>query len=138
MIYTIYGFYFARKTVCYAKSDTDRGYRHHRQNILRALRSYDDLEIVTVSRKGGADIQADISSLSDIRRMYAEAGSFDAVICAAGDCYIGPFDQMTEEDMYIGIRNKMMGQINLVMAGKELINDKGSWCAGYLFLTSNR
>ena len=107
------------------------------KNILRALRSYDDLDVVTVSRKGGADIKADISSLSDIRRMYAEAGSFDAVICAAGDCYIGPFDQMTEEDLYIGIRGKMMGQINLVMAGKDLVNDKGSFTLTSGFLSDD-
>jgi NAD(P)-dependent dehydrogenase (short-subunit alcohol dehydrogenase family) len=107
------------------------------KNILAALKTYEDLEIVTVARKGGADIQADIASLSDIRRMYAEAGAFDALICAAGDAYIGPFDQMTEEDMYVGIRGKMMGQINLVMTGKDLINDKGSFTLTSGFLSDD-
>jgi NAD(P)-dependent dehydrogenase (short-subunit alcohol dehydrogenase family) len=69
--------------------------------------------------------------------MYAEAVSFDAVISAAGHCHIGPFDQMTEEDMYVGIRNKMMGQINLVMAGKDLINENGSFTLTSGFLSDD-
>ncbi|SEL02081.1 NAD(P)-dependent dehydrogenase, short-chain alcohol dehydrogenase family [Chitinophaga rupis] len=97
------------------------------KNILAALKQYAHLEVVTVARKGGADLTADISSLSAIKEMYAAVGKFDAVICAAGDAYIGPFDTMTEENMYTGIKGKMMGQINLVMAGKDLISDKGSF-----------
>jgi NAD(P)-dependent dehydrogenase (short-subunit alcohol dehydrogenase family) len=34
---------------------------------------------------------------------------------------------MTEDNWYLGIKNKMMGQINLVMAGKDLINNNGSF-----------
>jgi NAD(P)-dependent dehydrogenase (short-subunit alcohol dehydrogenase family) len=59
--------------------------------------------------------------------MYKQVGKFDAVVVAAGGGYLGPFSETTEEHFYQGIRSKMMGQINLVMAGKDYINDHGSF-----------
>ncbi|WP_259065194.1 short chain dehydrogenase [Mucilaginibacter sp. X4EP1] len=95
--------------------------------ILSELKKYEHIQVVTVSRSGGTDIRADISSLDQIKEMYTRVGSFDAVINAAGDCWVGSFNEMTEDNWYIGIKNKMMGQINLVMVGKDLINNNGSF-----------
>jgi NAD(P)-dependent dehydrogenase (short-subunit alcohol dehydrogenase family) len=95
--------------------------------ILSELKKYLHLDVTTVSRNSATDIRADISDLRQIKKMYAEVGTFDAVINAAGDCWIGPFKEMTEDHWYTGIKNKMMGQINLVMAGKDLINNNGSF-----------
>ena len=36
------------------------------------------------------------------------------------------FEKMSEEDFYLGIRNKMMGQVNLVRIGKDYLKPKGS------------
>lgn len=95
--------------------------------ILNELKKYEHIQVVTVSRNGETDIKADISSLHQIKGMYATVGSFDTVINAAGDCWVGSFNDMIEDNWYVGIRNKMMGQINLVMAGKDLINTNGSF-----------
>jgi short-subunit dehydrogenase len=83
-------------------------------------------EIISAASKSG-DVQVDISSSQSIREMYRKAGKIDGVISATGNGHFGPFDTMTEEDFYVGIRSKMMGQINLVMIGKEFINDNGSF-----------
>jgi NAD(P)-dependent dehydrogenase (short-subunit alcohol dehydrogenase family) len=83
-------------------------------------------EIIKAASKSG-DVKVDITSSQSIREMYKHIGKADAVICTTGNGYFGPFDTMTEEDFYIGIRSKMMGQINLVMIGKEYINDNGSF-----------
>jgi NAD(P)-dependent dehydrogenase (short-subunit alcohol dehydrogenase family) len=69
--------------------------------------------------------------------MYERVGRFDAVICAAGDCWLGPFDQTTEEHLYLGIRSKMMGQINLVLLGKDRINTGGSFTLTSGFLSDD-
>jgi NAD(P)-dependent dehydrogenase (short-subunit alcohol dehydrogenase family) len=105
--------------------------------ILTELKKYEHIEVITVSRKGKTDLNADISSLEQIKAMYAKIKHFDAVINAAGDCWIGPFEEMTEDNWYAGIKNKMMGQINLVMAGKDLINDNGSFTLTSGFLSDD-
>lgn len=82
--------------------------------------------IVRVGSKSG-DMQVDISSSDSIKEFYKKVGAFDALVSATGHGHFGPFDQMTEDDFYKGIKSKMMGQINLVMLGKDLINDNGSF-----------
>jgi NAD(P)-dependent dehydrogenase (short-subunit alcohol dehydrogenase family) len=82
-------------------------------------------EIIRASKNG--DVKVDITSSSSIENMYKEIGKFDALINVAGSGYIGPFETTTEEHFYQGIRSKMMGQINLVMIGKDYIADKGSF-----------
>src|SRR5437868_11491207 len=59
--------------------------------------------------------------------MYETAENVDAVICAAGPAKFGAFGELTEEDFYVGIRGKMMGQVNLVRIGQKYINDNGSF-----------
>lgn len=105
--------------------------------ILTELKKYENLEVITVSRKGQADINSDISSIEQIKEMYAKAGSFDILINAAGDCWIGPFDEMNEDNWYVGIKNKLMSQINLVMVGKHFINNNGSFTLTSGFLSDD-
>ncbi len=83
-------------------------------------------EVIRAGTKSG-DILVDITSAESIRAMYAKTVAFDVLVSAAGSGHFGPFDEMTEEDFYKGIRSKMMGQINLVMIGKEFISDHGSF-----------
>ena len=59
--------------------------------------------------------------------MYKSVADIDAVICAAGHAKFGLFRDMTEDDLYIGIHDKMMGQVNLVRIGQNYINDGGSF-----------
>ncbi|CAN5328973.1 short chain dehydrogenase [soil metagenome] len=83
-------------------------------------------EIVSASRSG-ADVEVDITSAISLEDMYHTVGNIDAVICAAGPAKFGPFGDMTEEDMYVGIHGKMMGQVNLVRIGQKYLNDGGSF-----------
>lgn len=73
------------------------------------------------------DILADITDPASIQAMYGKAGSFDALVCAAGSGHFGDLNAMTEPDFYKGIKSKLMGQVNLVMLGKEKINERGSF-----------
>lgn len=83
-------------------------------------------EVVRASRSE-ADLTVDINQPASIERMYQTIPDIDAVICVAGPAKFGPFAEMTEEDMYIGIRGKMMGQVNLVRIGQKYVNDGGSF-----------
>ena len=83
-------------------------------------------DVVRASRSG-ADVEVDITDAASIEEMYKAVEKIDAVICAAGPAKFGPFAEMTEEDFYVGIRGKMMGQVNLVRIGQKYINDNGSF-----------
>ncbi|MBV9241470.1 MAG: short chain dehydrogenase [Acidobacteria bacterium] len=83
-------------------------------------------EIVRASRSG-ADVEVDMTEAASIEKMYQAVKAIDAVICAAGPAKFGPLAELTEEDFYIGIRGKMMGQVNLVRIGQKYLNDGGSF-----------
>ncbi len=76
----------------------------------------DTHDVVRVGRTSG-DIRVDIESPESIRDMYDEAGSFQAVACAAGRAAFNPLDQLSEEDFGLSIQSKLMGQVNLVRYG---------------------
>lgn len=83
-------------------------------------------EIVTAGRSTG-NVRVDISDLASIQKMYASLGKVDAVACAAGDVHFGPLAEMTPEQFDIGLRDKLMGQVNLVLAGRETVAPDGSF-----------
>jgi NAD(P)-dependent dehydrogenase (short-subunit alcohol dehydrogenase family) len=67
--------------------------------------------------------------------MYRRIGSFDALACAAGEVYFGPFETVTEEALALGVHSKLLGQVRLVLLGRSLIPEGGSFrlMSGYLF-----
>lgn len=85
-----------------------------------------DHEVVVAGRSSG-DIHADISSSSSIHQMFEKTGKIDACICTAGTGYYGPFASMTENDLIPGVQGKLLGQINLVLIGKEYLHPEGSF-----------
>ena len=83
-------------------------------------------EVVTVGKRGG-DRQVDITDSESIRRLFEQIGRFDALVCAAGKVHFGELSAMTEKEMAIGLRDKLMGQVNLVLIGQDHVNDQGSF-----------
>lgn len=83
-------------------------------------------EIVRVNRNSG-DFRVDIADRTSIERLYGQIGSFDALISTAGRVHFGPLDQFTPEHFEIGLRDKLMGQVNLVMLGLDHVRDGGSF-----------
>jgi NAD(P)-dependent dehydrogenase (short-subunit alcohol dehydrogenase family) len=84
-----------------------------------------DHEVIIAGRTSGS-VQVDISSGQSIENMFRQTGRVDAIICTAGTGYYGPFDTMTTDHMLPGIQGKLLGQINLVLIGKEYLNEGGS------------
>ncbi|AVI50192.1 short chain dehydrogenase [Pukyongia salina] len=82
-------------------------------------------EVIIAGRTSG-DVTVDIADLESVRRMFDSVGKLDAVVCIAGEAKWDHFDKLSEEDFYVGIKSKLMGQVNLVKVGKEFINPGGS------------
>ena len=83
-------------------------------------------EIVTAGSKSG-DVQVDIKDSGSIRKMFDKVGKIDAVVSAVGKVHFGEFAKMTEAEIEIGIKDKLMGQINLVLIGRDFVKDGGSF-----------
>ena len=94
--------------------------------MVRAL-SGDGHEVVQVSH-GHTALTVDIAEVDSIRAMYTAAGRVDAVVCAAGrTARRKPLPELTDDDFAFSIRNKLMGQVNVIRYGFEHVNDGGSF-----------
>jgi NAD(P)-dependent dehydrogenase (short-subunit alcohol dehydrogenase family) len=83
-------------------------------------------EIITAGSKSG-DIQVDITSTESIEAFYKQTGGFDALVSVTGSAHFGPLKTMTAKDFDLGLQNKLLGQVNLVLIGQHYINPKGSF-----------
>lgn len=82
--------------------------------------------IVTLSRSKG-DFAADVMKPDSIAAMFAKAGQFDAIVCCTGHAHFGPLNTMTATQFMVGVNDKLMGQVNLVLQGLGHIVDGGSF-----------
>ncbi|WP_291147350.1 short chain dehydrogenase [Flavobacterium sp. UBA7680] len=83
-------------------------------------------EIITAGRNNG-DFKIDLSDSKSIEKLFEEVKNIDSCICVAGDCFTGDLFSLDEEKLNIGIKNKLLGQINLVLIGQKYLNDNGSF-----------
>ena len=85
----------------------------------------DNNEIIIAGRTSG-DLIVDISDSHSIKSMFEKTVAFDAIICIAGEAKWDDFDELSEEDYYIGVKSKLMGQVNVVRIGRNYLNPSGS------------
>jgi NAD(P)-dependent dehydrogenase (short-subunit alcohol dehydrogenase family) len=83
-------------------------------------------EVITAGRSSG-DVRVDLLDASSISAMYEKLGKLDAVVACAGHAHYGPLATMTETQFMVGLKDKLMGQVNLVLLGTPFINDRGSF-----------
>jgi NAD(P)-dependent dehydrogenase (short-subunit alcohol dehydrogenase family) len=83
-------------------------------------------EIIVAGRNSGT-VRVDIQDENSITEMFESVGKINACICTAGTGHYGPFYQMTQQHMMPGVMGKLMGQINLVLIGKEYLEPEGSF-----------
>lgn len=82
-------------------------------------------EVLIAGRTSG-DYLVDLTDINSIRSTLASIPSLDSIICIAGEAKWDDFKDLSEEDFYIGIRSKLMGQVNLVRVGQDYLKSKGS------------
>jgi NAD(P)-dependent dehydrogenase (short-subunit alcohol dehydrogenase family) len=83
-------------------------------------------EIIRIGRNSG-DLNVDISDSASIRQLFEQTGKFDALICAAGNVTFAPLGEMTGDSFALGLKDKLMGQVNLLLIGREFANDGASF-----------
>ena len=93
------------------------------KKVAAALGQHD---LILAGRSSG-DEQVDIASPASIEKLFQRLPVVDACVCTAGTGYYGDFQTMTEEHMTAGIRGKLLGQVNLVLIGKNYLRDGGSF-----------
>lgn len=83
-------------------------------------------DIIKAGRTRG-DVVVDMADRASVEAMYDRTGPVDAVVSTAGDVHFGPLHDFTEDTFMHGLRNKVMGQVNLVLAGIDRIAEGGSF-----------
>ena len=82
-------------------------------------------EVIIAGRTSG-DVKVDIADSKSIKAMFEKTGLVDAIVCIAGVAKWAPFNDLIEDDYYIGLKSKLMGQVNLVRIGQHYLNPNGS------------
>lgn len=83
-------------------------------------------ELVSAGRKSG-DVTLDMTSVESIKAAFKKLGQIDAVVSAAGNVKFAPFAELDHEGYMFGLKDKLMGQVNLVLAGRDHVSDGGSF-----------
>ncbi len=83
-------------------------------------------EIVAAGR-GSGDVRLDVTDEASIRAAYDAAGPLDAVVSATGSVKFAPFGELDAAGYEVGLRDKLMGQVNLVLIGREHLSPGGSF-----------
>ncbi len=81
--------------------------------------------IIKASRNSGEKV--DVVDIASVKALFGRIGNVDAIVSACGTVHYGPLSDMTPELYDIGLRDKLMGQVNLILAGQAHVNDGGSF-----------
>ena len=82
-------------------------------------------EVVSASRSGEHFV--DLTNSASIAGLYASVGQVDAVVCTAGKTPYGPLAELTSDQWLAGVRDKLLGQVELVRLGLPHVADGGSF-----------
>jgi NAD(P)-dependent dehydrogenase (short-subunit alcohol dehydrogenase family) len=82
-------------------------------------------DVVAVSR--GSDPSLDLTDIESIRTLYRGIPDLDAVVSTAGDARFGSLRDLEDADFDLGLRSKLMGQVNLVRVGTRHLRPGGSF-----------
>ena len=84
---------------------------------------------VLIAGRSSKDYKIDIADTQSIKNLFKKikkSGKLDAIICAAGEAKWAPFKDLSESDYHVGLRSKLMGQVNVVRIGRKCLKKNGS------------
>lgn len=82
-------------------------------------------EVIQASRSC-VTYPVDICQAASIAALFERTGKIDAIVACVGSVHFGLLSEMTGEQFRIGVNNKLMGQVELVLQGQHYLNDGGS------------
>ncbi|SRR5579884_796723 len=81
-------------------------------------------EVVRASRNGA--VKVDLDNPDSIDALFASVRAVDAVVSVAASVKLTPLTLLSEEDIAIGLKSKLLGQIALLRRATNYLNDNGS------------
>ena len=91
--------------------------------VAKALEKYG--EVIGVSRS--TPISVDVKDPASIKAMYEKVGRVDAVASCIGKVAFKSITELTYDEYLAGLKDKVMGQVELVRVGMDFVNDGGSF-----------
>ena len=82
---------------------------------------------VLIGGRNSGDVKIDLEDIHSIEKSLSSISELDAIVNISGEAKWEKFDNLTEDNFYIGIKSKLMGQVNLVRIGKKFLNKGGSF-----------
>lgn len=82
-------------------------------------------EVVAASRTSAHYV--DLTNPASIAGLYSSVGRVDAVACSAGKTPYGALTELTSDQWLTGVRDKLLGQVELVRLGTDHVSDGGSF-----------
>lgn len=92
----------------------------------RVVSDFKEKNEIIIAGRTNSDVTVDIADSKSIKSMFEKIGKLDAIICIAGEAKWDDFNKLSEDDYYIGLKSKLMGQVNLVRIGQNYLNPNGS------------
>ena len=83
-------------------------------------------EVIEVGSTRGAH-HIDSTDPASIEKLFREIGKVDGIVTTTGKLHFGPLPEMSVEQFWVGLRDKLMGQINVVLTAQQYVNDGGSF-----------
>ncbi|QZE15514.1 short chain dehydrogenase [Halosquirtibacter laminarini] len=94
------------------------------KEVVALLSKTPKYEIIEVGHRKGS-LKVDMTSPESIVGLFKHIGTVDAIISTAGNARLGTYELLSEEDFWMAIHNKLMGQVNLVRYGYPFLNPEG-------------
>ena len=82
-------------------------------------------EVIEVGKTRGQQ-QVDIAQVESVKALFERLGRVDAIVSAAGGVHFAPLTEMTSEQFSVGLKDKLLGQVNLALVGQHHLSDGGS------------
>lgn len=92
----------------------------------KVAKNFDHNHEVIIAGRSSGDVLVDIANSNSIEELFNDIGRVDAIVNIAGDAKWDYFNNLKEDDYYVGIKSKLMGQVNLARIGLKYLNSKGS------------
>ena len=86
-------------------------------------RFQEDGHELIVAHRNSKEYPIDLEDPVSILQLFQTVGKSDAIVCVAGEARRASFDQLSDDDFQVGLRSKLMGQVNVVRFGKGFLND---------------
>ncbi|NDJ58181.1 short chain dehydrogenase [Enterobacteriaceae bacterium 4M9] len=85
-----------------------------------------DCDIIRVGKTQG-DLRVDLTDSASVNALFARSGSVDGIIAATGNVYFGTLEEMSDAQFALGLQDKLLGQVRLVLTGQRYLKPGGAF-----------